>query len=43
MTKTKFTDLNKAMAYYHALTAAGHAATLATLVPCKEWEVRVYA
>jgi hypothetical protein len=39
--ETKFTDLSKAMAWYNAATKAGYAATLETLVPCKEWRVVV--
>jgi hypothetical protein len=40
--ETKFTDLSKAMAWYHAATEAGLAATLETVVPCKEWRVLVF-
>jgi hypothetical protein len=40
--ETTFKDIDKATAWYNALTKAGLAATLETVVPCKEWRVVVF-
>ena len=44
MTKEySYTDLGKARAWYIALSKAGYAATLETVVPGKEWRVVVFS
>lgn len=43
MTKTyKFTSLEAAHRFYFEISMKGEAATLETVIPCKEWRVVVF-
>ena len=41
-TTHKFTNLEAAHKFYYEVSMKGEAATLETVVPCKEWRVVVF-